>query len=186
MNDENQIPAVKIGPYDSEAPEKFEAIKKFLCNVIPYPIEVEHIGSTAVVGLGGKGVIDILIITKQEFMQKTVESLESAGYKFNPEVGFGTFPEKFFISGPYIYNEKELHVHFHITFSGSKEHKEKLLFRDYLRRHPEEAEIYFLLKKRWSMEADSEPSKYTELKTSYIDEVLEKARREQVIRCNCV
>lgn len=175
MTDEDRDLAVKISPYDIKAPEIFQEIKQSLYDVIPYQIEVEHIGSTAVAGLGGKGIIDILIIAKQEYMRKIVEVLKSEGYKYNPQAG--TVPERLFVSGPYTYNERELHIHIHITFSGSKEQKDKLLFRDYLRRHPEEVEKYFELKKEWSREAGSDAGKYTELKTSYIQQVLEKARK---------
>jgi len=168
--------AIRILPYDSKAHEIFKGIKQFICNVIPYQVEVEHIGSTAVVGLGGKGIIDILIITSREYTLKIVKLLESKGYKHNPQAG--TIPERLFVSGPYRYKERELHIHIHITFSGSKEHKDKLLFRDYLRRHPEESETYFELKKQWSTEAGLDGSKYTEFKASYINKVLEKARRE--------
>lgn len=178
MADESQELGVKILPYDSKAPEIFDEIKQFIHKLIPYPIEVEHVGSTAVVGLGGKGIVDILIITKQEYMQKIIKLFESVGYRFNPEPGFGTFPERLFISGSYKYKERELHVHFHITFLGSNEHRDKLLFRNYLRRHSDEAKRYYELKKRWSIEAGSDRPKYTELKTSYINEVLEKARKE--------
>lgn len=183
MRAKNRKLAVRIVSYDSKSPEIFEEIKQFICNIIPYQIEVEHIGSTAVVGLGGKGIIDILIITKQEYMRKIVELLESNGYRYNPQADT---PGRLFVSGPYRYNERELHIHIHITFSGSKEHKDKLLFRDYLRRYPDEAKTYYEFKKRWSREAGSDGSKYTEFKTSYINEVLEKARKDLEIRCNCV
>lgn len=176
MADKEQKLAVKILPYDRKAPEIFDEIKQFICNIIPYPIEVEHIGSTAIPGLGGKGIIDTLIITKKQYMRKIVEILENKGYKYNSQAG--TPPERLFISGLYKYKEKELHVHFHITFFGSSEHKDKLLFRNYLRQHPDEAKRYYENKKRWSIEAGSDRSKYTELKTSYINEVLENARKE--------
>jgi GrpB-like predicted nucleotidyltransferase (UPF0157 family) len=168
--------AVRILPYDGKAPEIFEQIKRFICNVVPYPVKVEHIGSTAVPGLGEKGIIDILIVTNRQNMTKVVEVLESKGYKHNAQTD--TIPERLFVSGPYNYNERELHIHIHITFFGSKEHKDKLLFPDFLRRHPKEAENYFEFKKQSSREAGSDGAKYTELKTSYINEVLEKARRE--------
>jgi len=176
MANEKRSLAVRIVPYDSKAPEIFEETKQFICNIIPYPVEIEHIGSTAVVGLGGKGIIDILIITKrQQQLAEIAEILRNNGFSHNPEAKHAE--DRFFVSGPYRYNEKELHIHIHITFSGSKEHKDKLLFRSYLRRHPEETETYFELKKQWSMEAGSDGSKYTELKASYINEVLERARR---------
>lgn len=175
MADENHI---KILPYDNKVPEIFKEIKKFIYRIIPYQVEVEHIGSTAVVGLGGKRIVDIMIITRQEYMRKIVEVLESKGYKFNPEAGTGIFPERLFVSGSFRYNKKELHIHIHITFRGSKEHKDMLLFRDYLRRHPGEAKTYFKLKKQWSIEVGSDKFKFSELKTPYINKVLEKARKE--------
>ncbi len=176
MADENQDLAVKILPYDNKSPEIFQKIHQFICDVIPFQIEVEHIGSTAVAGLGGKGIIDILIVAKKGHMRKVVELLESEGYRYNPEAG--TVLERLFVSGPYRYDKGELHMHIHITFFGSKEHKDKLLFRDYLRPHSDEAKTYYDLKKQWSTEAGPDGSKYAELKTSYINEVLEKARRE--------
>jgi len=168
----------RLVPYDSEAPKIFEDIRCYLCNLVPREIEVEHVGSTAVVGLAGKGIIDVLIITRQELMWDTVRLLESKGFRFNPEGG--TPPERLFVSGPYRYKGRELHIHLHITFHGSKEHEEKLLFRDYLRQHPEEARRYYELKERWDIEAGSDDSKYGELKTPYICEVLEKARKERL------
>jgi len=186
MVDKNQDLAVKILPYDSKVREIFEEIKRFLNDIIPYMIEVEHIGSTAVPGLGGKGIIDILIVTQhQHQLPEIAEILRNKGFSHNPEPKHAE--DRFFVSGPYRYKGEELHIHIHITFSGSKEHKDKLLFRDYLRRHLEEARTYFELKKRWSMEAGSDPSKYTELKTLHINRILEKARREEEEdRCNGV
>lgn len=177
MSNEGQE-AVKILPYDEEAPKIFEEIKRFVCNAIPYKIGVEHIGSTAVPGLGGKGIIDVLIIAKKGDMQKIVEILESKGFRYNP--GGGSPPERLFVSGPFRYRGRDLHIHIHITYFGSKEHIDKILFRDYLRRHQEEARRYYELKKRWSEEAGEDRAKYTKLKTAYILEVLEKARREEV------
>ena len=64
--------AVKIAPYDNKASEIFKRIKRSIYNTVSYEyeIEVEHIGSTAVKGIGGKGIIDILTITEKEYMRK--------------------------------------------------------------------------------------------------------------------
>jgi GrpB-like predicted nucleotidyltransferase (UPF0157 family) len=174
--DYNKDLAMKIFKYNNEAPLIFTNIKQFLFETIPHKIEVEHIGSTAVPGLGGKGIIDILVVTEKDCMKKTVELLVSEGYNFNPEVS--TNPDKPFVSGSYKYNNKNLHIHIHITFKGSNENKDLISFRDYLRRNPEEAKNYYKLKKRLILEAGSDRPKYTELKTSYINEVLDKARRD--------
>jgi GrpB-like predicted nucleotidyltransferase (UPF0157 family) len=178
MSDKEQASAIEISAYDPKAPSKFEKLKEFLLDLTPYPIEVEHIGSSAVVGLGGKRVIDTLVIVEENVMREIVTLLESKGYKFNPEQGFGIHPERFFISGPFIYEGEEIHVHYHITFPGSNEHRDKLLFRDHLRRHPIEAKTYYNLKKDWSVEAGPDKMRFAELKTPYITEVLERAREE--------
>jgi len=167
----------RVLPYDSEAPRIFENIKRFLLSVIPLEVEVEHVGSTAIPGLAGKGIIDVLIITRQERVWEVVKLLESRGFRYNPEGGAP--PERLFVSGPYRYKGKDLHIHLHITF-GSKENQDMLLFRDYLRRHPEEAERYYELKRQWDREAGSDNDKYGELKTPYVNEVLEKARKEKL------
>lgn len=184
MPAKNQKSTVKIIPYDSEAPAIFEKIKCSISNVIPdeIKIDIEHVGSTSVVGLGGKGIIDVLIITGQEYMQKIVDLLVANGYEYNPQAII--IEEKPFVSGPFKYNENGVHIHIHITFHGSKYHKNMLLFRDYFREHPEEAKTYYKLKKHWSIEAGFDRYKYTKLKTQYINQVLEKARIYLEVGCN--
>jgi GrpB-like predicted nucleotidyltransferase (UPF0157 family) len=178
MADREKELAIEIFPYDPKAPDKFEKVKEFLVDLIPFPFEAEHIGSSAVVGLGGKRVIDTLVIVEEDKMREIVKLLESKGYKFVPEEGFGIHPERFFISGPFTYEGEEIHVHYHITFPGSNEHRDKLLFRDYLRRHPIETKIYYNMKKDWSAKAGPDKMMFAELKTPYIAEVLERARKE--------
>ena len=165
---------VEILPYDKEAPKIFEDFRKFLQKIIPYEITIEHIGSTAVHGVGGKNVIDVMIITEKENMKKVLEILESKGFRHNP--GADVKPEKIFASGEYEYKGKEGHIHIHITYHGSNEHVDKILFRDYLRNHPEEARRYYELKKKWSNEAGEEPHRYTQLKTDYIKGILKRLK----------
>ena len=169
--------AVKIVPYDSHAPEIFRSVKQFIISIIPYNVEVEHVGSTAVTGLGGKGIIDILIITeRREHLAEIAEILRDNGFSHNPEIRHAE--DRFFVSGPYRYKGNDLHIHIHITFHKSVTHGDMLAFRDYLRIHPEEAENYYELKKEWSREAGSNASRYTELKTTYINKLLDRARKK--------
>jgi GrpB-like predicted nucleotidyltransferase (UPF0157 family) len=175
-------PHLRIVCYNVEYPKIFSEIKQFICNVIPYKVKVEHIGSTAVPRLGGRDIIDVLIVAKREHMEKIAELLESKGFKYNPQAG--ALREKLFVSGSYKYRNRELHIHIHVTFFGSKEHKDKLLFRDYLRRHADEAKKYYELKKRWMWEANLNRSKYGELKTAYINKILRKARKEKKGKIN--
>lgn len=57
-----------------------------------------------------------------------------------------------------------------------KKYKNSLMFRDYLRKHPEEARRYYLLKKIWTRKAGLDPERFTKMKTDYIKEILKKAK----------
>ena len=167
--------AVKIVPYDNRAPKIFQSVKPYITKIIPYEIEIEHIGSTAVEGLGGKGIIDAFIITKRKGqLAEIAEILRNDGFSHNPDPRHEE--DRYFVSGPFRYNEADLHIHIHITFQNSKAHKDMLGFRDYLRQHPDEANRYYELKKQWSREA-TKLEEYTKLKTNYIHEVLNRARK---------
>lgn len=164
-------------PYDKGAPRKFAAVTRFLRKLLPFPVETEHVGSSAVPGLGGKRVIDMLVVCPRRRMRAVVRHLESAGYRFNPAAGAGTFADKFFVSGWFPYRGDAFHVHYHITFKGSGEHRDKLAFRDYLRRHPNVAREYYRLKKRGCVVENGEV-KFVWDKEPFVAKVLKKARAE--------
>ena len=53
---------IKLVPYNPEWPSEFEAARESISNALNEDkIVIEHIGSTAVPGLGAKPVIDIMI-----------------------------------------------------------------------------------------------------------------------------
>ena len=66
--------------------------------------------------------------------------------------------------------------HLHVAPLGGAYWVDHLLFRDYLRAHPERAAAYGALKRRLAAELpESRP--YTEAKTAFVEAVLEEARR---------
>jgi len=169
-------PHLRIKPYNPEYSKIFEEIKRFIRQIIPYKIEIEHVGSTAVPGLGGREIIDVLLVADKENLEGIAYLLKNEGFRLNPQ---NVSEERIFVSGPFNYKGKEMHVHFHITFSGSNEHKEILLFRDYLKKHPDEARKYYELKKKWMQKAKTNAKKYAEFKEPFIQKILEKAREEE-------
>ena len=76
----------KFIPYDSVYPGLFEKEKVFLKKILSNKIIVEHFGSTAVPGLGGKGVIDIYLLVAKELMKVTSKKL----CDYNPGYRWGT------------------------------------------------------------------------------------------------
>jgi GrpB-like predicted nucleotidyltransferase (UPF0157 family) len=138
---------------------------------------VEHVGSTAVPDLGGKGIIDCLVIAeKPEDAREVCARLRAGGFGHSalaqPE------EDRWFASGPLDTEDHcSLHVHIHITYAGSRCAWEMPAFRDYLREHPEDAARYFHLKHEWRAQAGGSGSRYTELKTGFVEEILRRAQQ---------
>jgi GrpB-like predicted nucleotidyltransferase (UPF0157 family) len=139
-------------------------------------VAIEHIGSTAVPGLGAKPIIDIMVaVRRMPDSLECIESLQALGYEY---YYYPEFPERcVFLDGSVGAGPH----HLHMTEFQSDFWTTKLLFRDYLRSHPEIAEEYFQLKKEWAEKYGIDRDKYedyTEAKTPFIESVLAKARAE--------
>ena len=149
-------------PYSETFPKLFEKEKKRIMAHIKQPMVIEHVGSTAVPGLGGKGIIDIAIAVPQDEMQTLIKHLQTLGYEYRPT--FSTPDRAYFVI--YLPDDEEgtRRYHVHLTFPESQEWKELLGFRDYLRTHPQEAQEYADLKKKAASEADQDGETYRKLK----------------------
>jgi GrpB-like predicted nucleotidyltransferase (UPF0157 family) len=149
-----------------------ESIRTALGNLT---VEIQHIGSTAVPGLAAKPVIDIMVgLHNLSDGESTIQPLENLGYVYwaeNPN------PEKMFsVKGIPPYGEKRTH-HVHVVEIDG-EFWQRRLFRDYLRRNSEEAQRYEKLKRDLAVQFRNDREAYTQGKSDYIREVMEKARRE--------
>lgn len=166
---------VIIVEYDPRWPMMFEEEKARLREVIGGKVlALEHVGSTAVPGLGAKPIIDIMaaVTTLDEAMQ-CVEPLKRLGYIYIPAFE-ATIPERrFFRRGT-----PRTH-HLHLVEPESEFWKRQLLFRDYLRAHPEAAQEYYRLKVELAGKFGSDRDGYTNAKTAFIKSVEEKARAER-------
>jgi GrpB-like predicted nucleotidyltransferase (UPF0157 family) len=140
-------------------------------------VAIEHIGSTAVPGLAAKPIIDLMVgVNSPEIAPTVVPLLEAIGYVYWRE---NPHPERmFFVKGMPPFGVQRTH-HLHIV-EVYGEFWQRLLFRDYLRSHPEEAQRYEALKRDLAKRFHTDRESYTNGKSEYIESVMEKARREQV------
>lgn len=135
-----------------------ERISFFLKNALA----IEHIGSTAIPHLGGKGIIDIAIVVAKEEMEYSCNILQKLGYEFR--LSFSTADRFYLIA--YLANPEEgsRRYHIHLTYPSSKDWKELIGFRDYLRAHPETVEKYATLKKHAATVANQNGEQYRKMK----------------------
>ncbi|WP_207632402.1 GrpB family protein [Occultella kanbiaonis] len=139
MNDE----ASMIVDYDSRWPAEFaERARRLRTGLGDLAVRIDHIGSTAILGLAAKPILDVQIsVTSLDPVDAYREQIEQCGFEWrcaNPERTKRYFRE---LSG-------RRRTHIHVRRAGSFSEQFALLFRDYLRAHPERADEYMAEKRR--------------------------------------
>ncbi|OPH47266.1 hypothetical protein BC351_12260 [Paenibacillus ferrarius] len=137
-------------------------------------IAIEHIGSTSVQGLGAKPIIDFMVgVNELNEVDEFIEPLVKIGYEY---VFHKDFPNRrFFRKGQWRAGTHHLHVY----RCGSDEWNNNILFRDYLRTHPDVLRQYNQLKMDLAKKYRNDRTSYTNAKHPFITSVIEEARKEQ-------
>ncbi len=149
-------------PYSPIFPELFQKEKNRIAPHLQHVFAIEHVGSTAVPGLGGKGIIDLAIAVKKEDLETASQELQTLGYEFRPT--FSTPDRLYFIHELPDPEEDKRRYHVHLTYPESSDWKGLISFRDYLRTHPETVQEYAELKKQAALEADQKGDLYRKIK----------------------
>lgn len=138
-------------------------------------VAIEHIGSTAVPGLAAKPIIDLMVgVRSLVDAQSAISPLEALGYVYWQE---NPHPDRmFFVKGMPPYGKQRTH-HVHIV-EVNGEFWQRLLFRDYLRTHEDEAQRYEALKRELAARFHNDRERYTDGKSEYIQAVMQLARTE--------
>ncbi len=164
---------VVIVEYDPEWPVRYEEEKRLILGAVGRRIlGIEHVGSTAVPGLGAKPTIDILAgVSDQEAVEQCLPALGRVGY--TDVTPCPEDPDWYYCVGK---GERPHNVHLHLAKYKSAFWERHLLFRDFLRAHPEKAQEYYRLKKRLAEKCGSERQAYCDGKTLFIRSVEVRAR----------
>ena len=133
---------------------------------------IEHVGSTAVPGLAAKPILDIMVgVDNLRDAERCVRPLEQLRYEYRGEAG---------VPGRLFFRKGHPRTHhLHVTDIGSEFWERHLVFRDYLRSHPETACKYAQLKYYLADHFRGERAAYTEAKTGFISEVIRRAMEEE-------
>lgn len=164
---------VRLEQYDATWPKAFADEEKNLREVFGADLPIEHIGSTAIPGLLAKPLIDIQVgLPRLHEATRFIPYLEQLGYTYVPERDKAD--EVFLPKGP---TSNRTH-YLHIVEIGSKRWINTLTFRDYLRAHEGARDEYAALKQRLVLQYANDRYTYTEAKTKFVEDILERARRE--------
>ncbi len=176
---------IALVPYDPHWPELFTLEAARIREVLGSDsiVAVEHFGSTAVPGLSAKPIIDLIVAVRSlaEARKYAVPALEVLGYVYWSD---DPAPDRlFFVKGLPPNGPRAHHVHIvepsvsHNPRLGAFSFADRLLFRDYLRAHPDEARRYEDLKRDLAARFPDDREAYTDGKTEYVYGVMQKARR---------
>jgi len=154
--------------YDPEWPFLFEQERDRLQSVLlDIPRGIEHYGSTSVLGLRAKPIIDILVgILPLTDWILCKHPLESLGYDYAEKAG---------VPGHHIFGRgrdlsERTHLVHIVEFNGPS-WLSNLAFRDALRASRDLREKYLIAKETASKLAPEGRAKYNELKQTFFDKV---------------
>ena len=186
---------IVIADYDPAWPERFARERALIveaCGPQTF-LAIEHIGSTSVPGLAAKPIIDIMPgVRSLDAFAPAIAKLEGIGYEYVPEFE-RPIPEMDDPGMPFRrYFRKdaggERAFHLHVVEMGSGFWRDHLVFRDYLRAHPEAAAAYADLKRAIAADYNAalqphygsiERNKhYTDRKSDFVAGTMAAARAE--------
>lgn len=160
---------VKVVDYDPAWPSRFEAWRDRLAAALGSTARrIDHVGSTAVPGLPAKPVIDVQVSVPDIHDEAIyVPAIERVGIAFRSRDAEHRY---FRPSG-----DRPREVQVHVCAAGSRWERVHLLFRDYLRAHPQAADAYAEMKRELAGRHRDDRIAYNEAKTEFILDQLERA-----------
>lgn len=169
MADPTPIRIIAVLEYDPNWAEEFQTyaveLRSALGNLV---MSIEHVGSTSVVGLVAKPVIDIdVVISSRIVLGQVIQKLAKLNYGHEGNLG---------IPGRegFMWPEGKRH-HLYVCSVDTPNLHNHLVFRDYLRAHSEAVKAYGELKRELSERYINDMDAYGEAKTDFIQSIIAKA-----------
>ena len=131
-------------------------------------VRLEHTGSTSVPGLAAKPIIDMTLIVPDSSDENSyVGDLEAVGYVLR--IREPDWYEHRVFKGP------DTNVNLHVFSSGSPELERMVGFRDWLRTHDEDRELYERTKRELAAREWKYVQHYADAKTAVVEEIIARA-----------
>ena len=160
-------------PYDHESPRVADSLAQMIL-AADAQFRVEHVGSTAVPGCWGKGVVDLILLYPVCRLAEAREILDGLG--FQQRSGPKSFPETRPLRVATVeYLGREYRVHVHLLEDGCAEASDLIKFRDLLRSNVGLRRAYEMQKRVLLSRGISESTQYSQAKREFIRTALAAA-----------
>jgi GrpB-like predicted nucleotidyltransferase (UPF0157 family) len=168
--------SIVICDYDPRWPEMFaEEDRQLRAALGALATTVEHVGSTAVPGLAGKPIIDVLVAVRSldKARARAIAPLEALGYDYISEY-------ERWLPGEMLFRKKDASGrwthHVHLAEPSSDRWDEFILVRDYLRAHEAIAKEYGDLKRALAARFGDDIAGFRAAKAPFLRAIFAKAR----------
>ena len=155
--------------YDPAWPETYAALEHTIRGALGDTVRlIEHGGSTSVPGLPAKPIIDIILAVADSADEATyVPQLEAEGFWLRIRE-----PEW---NEHRVLKHADPDVNLHVFTEGCREIEKMLLFRNWLRTHPEDRDRYAAEKRRLGAQTWQHIQNYADAKTTVVEEIMTRA-----------
>jgi GrpB-like predicted nucleotidyltransferase (UPF0157 family) len=163
---------VVVVPYDGRWPEKFSREADEVVRALgATAIRIHHIGSTSIVGMYAKPVIDMLLeVESLERLEASQADLVALGYRAMGEFGI---PGRRHYRKSNAAGVRQFHLH---AYALASQHTERhLAFRDFMRLNEHLAIEYSELKRRLAYQHPDSIEEYQNGKDAFIRAVENRA-----------
>jgi GrpB-like predicted nucleotidyltransferase (UPF0157 family) len=157
-----------ILPYDPAYAEVFARVQRHVQQRLG-GVELVHIGSTAIVGLRGKPMVDIAALTPRDDLRAAQAEFEALGFHRRPV--WVDKDEKPYVCASVRHGGRRFNLNLHICHRGDPVHKDSLAFMDILERRPDLRRKYEQAKDRAHMIDPVNPEVYNREKEAVIREI---------------
>lgn len=143
--------------------------KKKILNTLGPKLNIQHVGSTSVIGLGGKGIVDIALGVNKSEINKYKNKLKISGYEFRKKA---STPERLFFRKDYHSVRGPRRIHLHLVVLNGNEWKNLIKFRDFLKKDKKLSSEYGDIKKKAVKTARGNGAIYKKIKNDFIKNLL--------------
>jgi GrpB-like predicted nucleotidyltransferase (UPF0157 family) len=157
-----------VASYDETWPARYDELAALVRQALgPRVLALNHIGSTSVPGLAAKPVIDAdLTVADSGDEAAYVPDLEGTG--LYPRVREPDWEEHRMFTFP------DRSVNLHVFSQGAIELRRHLMFRDWLRSHPDDREVYAAHKTELGRRGFTDPVVYNNHKAALVYDIYER------------
>ena len=171
---------VVVVDYDPQWPARFERLRSIWAAALDgAALRIEHVGSTSVIGLAAKPILDVdIVIERRPVLPRVVDRLASLGYRHQGDQGVEG-RESFKLPDAARARMKATPNwaphNLYVCAQDNLELRRHLAFRDWLRSHTKDAQAYATLKRELARRHADDRDAYCEAKTGFVESILARA-----------